>query len=251
MRKKLAVLLAAVVLVVVALGAFAMTQFQFPSIQPTTPTSGNQTQPSSSKVEAIFSDGFETATTGVWTTTKGTMQVSSNVRSGKYACKFSVGSNSSGTAGSYVAKSFTDQSVVSAEGYIFIPNLPVMNETDRVYFIIISSEYAPLAYGGIVEYSDGLKWQIMTRNNETFVTQGHGIVEANHYYKVQVIWSKGANGFAKLYVDDLLMGQITGVDTSFFGDANRVSFGIAEKTGVDFGFECMGDDFTLYNGVPK
>ena len=251
MSKKL-VIVAVVTIVAIVVGLVIWTQYGTFNVQPlpqptATPTpteTPNEPEPTST---TIFSDGFETGTTGVWTSTRGTMQVDSNANSGKYAYQFSIEGASQLTSGSYVSKRFEPETTVSAGGYIYIPVLPDMIEGDRVYFVIISSDYAPLAYAGIVQYEDGLKWQVMTRDGEDLVTQGHGTVSAGKYYSVQLAWSEGegTTGFAKLYIDGSLMGDITGVDTSFFGDANRVTFGISEKTGSAFPFEVTCDDFTL------
>jgi len=204
----------------------------------------------------LFSDGFESGDfsqlDGVTTWPSGAATVQQNMpRSGLFNAVFSTPAVEGYIYANCFSR-FSPQKTVSAEGVFFVnSSLPLPVEGDRFYFVTLEGAEA-LAFAGVVQRWDGIRWQLMCRNGIEYVTKSVGSPVSGRYYHVKLIWRNDpVNGWVQLYVDGALIAEIIDVDTSMYSDCTQADFGIAQKAGTAFPVEIFADDIIITGELPS
>ncbi len=202
--------------------------------------------------EYILQDGFESGDFGAWTTTSTgssgsgeTLSLTSNqAHSGVYAASFS--SNGGGSyERAYLAETL-DPTVdtVYVQGAFRLTQNGIVENGDKIKLIELRAGSSIIAAAGVIERSGTLRWWLETRDGtswiETYSTTTTGDVSS--WFTVELQWTNdAANGGAVLLVNDAIVLQVSGDDTSNYGSCSQVRMGLAELYNCGVTTVCMDD----------
>jgi hypothetical protein len=190
-----------------------------------------------------FAEGFESGNFSSWdrvfTTDGETASVQNTIaREDSHGAVFASNGGSSFEY-AYAYKTVDPASEVYAQGYFYISSLGIANDGDHLSFVTIRAGSDSVAYAGLWQVKGLILWNLIVRDGANYV-ESCGSANPyfsplpNQWYGVELRWYLDANeGFGELYVDGLLFTRITGVDTSAFGAADGVRFGLAELYNSD------------------
>lgn len=177
----------------------------------------------------IFSDGFESGNFSAWTDIYGSPHVVSDM---KYAGSYGAFVNASGTHTSYYG---ADSSTgwgnhLFARGYYKF-DVTTADWSNRGFTYVTnwtgSDDAIAIATLTHREGNDYL-WA-MEALNGTDLQQGESStfsLNTSVWYCVEVeVFVDGSAGYAKMYVDDVLVASLVGVDNNKYGNPNHVGFG--------------------------
>lgn len=210
-----------------------------------------QTESSSPAVRSFFEDGFESGDFSQWTGTvassSGTATVldSSAFRSIFGARFTSNGGNETEYAFCY--KIIDEEEVYAREYFYIASGLPLENSDDRFYLINLVSGRDYLCGTGIRLDNGNLKWVLYGRNGSGWTGSLYAIspaIEIRHWYCIELHWKKhGANGLLETYLDNRKILSFENIDTSAFGNASEVRFGLAPalvtKNALEVWCDCL------------
>jgi hypothetical protein len=183
----------------------------------------------------LFSDGFESGNFSAWTGTGhssgGTASVVSTVsHSGTYSAMFST-TGSTGYGTSYVYENVAASSLLDARGYFDVTQSGITSNTNYIDMILFEAGSNIVAYAGWRMSGGVVKWALLIRSGTGYTSSAYsvGSPSLNTWYCVELQWTNDpVNGYAILYVNGAAVCSITGTNTTAFGNAGTVRFGIAE-----------------------
>jgi len=192
----------------------------------------------------IFSDGFESGNFSAWTDIYGSPDVVSDV---KYAGSYGAFVNASGTHTCYYG---ADSSAgwgnhLFARGYYKF-DVTTVDWRNRGFTYVTNwtgSEYgiahAILGHWGGNDYV----WAMEALNGTDLqrVESSTFSLNTSVWYCVEVeVFVDGSAGYAKMYVDDVLVASLVGVDNNEYGNPNHVGFGqfYDSGNGEDVWWDC-------------
>jgi hypothetical protein len=183
-----------------------------------------------------FKDGFESGDSSAWdgvVTTPARVETARIVdvvsSEGTYSAELSaMGSASSESP--YFFKNVPSSVRLSASGDFLVNSSGLDANDSRLYFITIVSATEPLAKAGLKNVDGAILWVLVIRDGTSYTGAASGSVPVtNTWYNVGISWfGSQSQGSAELYVDDVLVCAIEGMNTSVFGDAVGVRFGLPE-----------------------
>jgi hypothetical protein len=181
-----------------------------------------------------FEDDFESGDFIAWThtsiSTGGMVAVVSTLKHhGSYSAKF-VSSGYGGSEWAYCYKTMNSSAELYARGYFKVETSGIADNDDRFYFMIFEAGGNPVAFAGWRKTGGIVKWNLIIRHGTgwaiAFSTTSPSL---NQWYCVELHWRKDASaGLGELWVDGTLACSIAGKNTAYYGNANRVDFGLPE-----------------------
>jgi hypothetical protein len=182
----------------------------------------------------VFTDGFESGSFSAWTGTSFTSGetaaiVNTIVHHGIYCGMFTSNGNG-GFERAYCYRTIASQTELYARGYFRVATSGIADNDDRFYFIVFKAGSNPVAFAGWRQIGGVVKWNLLIRDGTGWAGAYSAVIPSlNQWYCVELHWKKdAANGFAELWVDGVIVCSVTGKNTAYYGDVNRVDFGLAE-----------------------
>ena len=198
----------------------------------------------------ILSDNFESGTLNAWTpsTTSGeTTTITTNpTYAGTYAVSFATNGNG-GYEKAYLADTLNPtMGTVAIQGVFTFSQNGILDNGDKIKLIEIRSGSTIIAAAGVIQRSGTLSWWLETRDGtsyiETYSTQG--MVDLSTWFTLEIQWINDAsNGGATLWINGNQIIQVSGDNTSNYGNANQVRIGLAEV------YNCASTTIALDNAI--
>jgi hypothetical protein len=197
-----------------------------------------------------FADGFESGNFGSWSGTAVSSGetvgvVTSTVHSGLRSARFTT----NGGAGQEKAFCYKSLNLGEAyvRGYFYIGSgLPLTDNGDRLYLIRFTGTQI-LAYAGIRRESGVDKWVIYVRNGANwygYVSNSSApLPQTGKWICVELHWKMSSTqGLVELYVNNVKIISVTGINTGYYGNATRVDFGLPYVGDVQKSLSVYADD---------
>jgi hypothetical protein len=182
----------------------------------------------------MFTDSFESGSFSTWTGTSVTSGetlsvVNTMAHHGTYSAKFSSNGNL-GTERAYSYKTITSSAELYAQGYFRIASSGISANDNRFYFIIFRAGGSPVAFAGWRMTSGVAKWTLLIRHGTSWLSVfSASSPSLNQWYSVELHWKKDTvAGLGELWIDGVLVCSVSGRNTAYYGDVNRLDFGLAE-----------------------
>lgn len=208
---------------------------------------------------SLFQDGFETANFAKWNGTVFSYGETADVQTylphhGSYNARF-MSSGNGGTENAYCFK-YADMQEAYARGYFQIGSSgPLTDSGDRFYFMRLVAGSQSLVGVGVRQQAGKAQWVLYGRNGSAWVGPFYAsnlTVATNHLYCLELHWKRSATqGLAEVYLDGVKILQINSINTDYYGNANRIEFGIVSAINVQNKLTVYADCFSLsktYNG---
>jgi hypothetical protein len=182
----------------------------------------------------IFEDGFESGNFSAWSgigssSGETSAVVNALAHHGVYSAKF-TSDGSSTYEYTYCYRAISASSELYARGYFYVSQSGIVDSGDRFYFIQFRTGTGYVAWAGWRRTSSGVKWELMIRHGTGYVSAfSASIPSLSQWYSVELHWKKDAtNGMAELWINGTLACSMIGKDTTAYGDATTVRFGLPE-----------------------
>jgi len=196
----------------------------------------------------VFEDGFESGNFGKWTGTsirygETATVLTTKPYSGIYSAKFTTNGNVNEVyANSYES---VNMSEVYVRGYFYINSgLPLVDNQDCFYLLRLAGS-KNLAYAGIGHIGGIDRWVLLVRNGANWMgwnTVASPLPESGSWVSVELHWKKDpTQGLAELYINGAKIITVGGINTSYYGNATRVDFGLPYALGVQNSLVIYGD----------
>ena len=178
-------------------------------------------------------DGFESGTFNAWsgthTTTGETASISSErAHHGTYSAQF-TSNGGGGYEYAYCNESLTS-SELYARGYFYVSQSGIVDDNDRVFFIVFRAGTNGLAYAGWKRTGDTTRWCLTMRDGTNYIDAfSSNAPSTAQWYSVELFWREDPiYGVAELWVNGYMVCSSFGKDTTVYGDVSTVQVGIAE-----------------------
>jgi hypothetical protein len=178
----------------------------------------------------IFEDGFESGDFSKWTGKSSTATVvNTKAKQGIYSGMF-TSNGGGGTERSYCYKTIGPLTELYASGYFFVSSSGIAANDNRFYLLIFKAGSQSVAFAGWRMTGGVVKWNLLIRHGTGWTTVYSTTSPVlNQWYSVELHWKEDAtNGFAELWVDGVRVCFASGKNTAYYGDVNRVEFGLPE-----------------------
>ena len=186
---------------------------------------------------ALFGDGFESASFKAWTGTSSTTGetktvVTSPTHHGSYSAQF-TSNGGGGTENAFSYETISPTGEVYARDYVYVSQSGIVDNNDRFQAIMLRTGITSIAYAGWRQTVGAVKWSLTIRNGASLVTAYSATLpELNRWYCVELHWMNDpVDGLGELWVDGVKVCSVAGKDTSAYGDATSVRFGLVEVVG--------------------
>jgi hypothetical protein len=178
----------------------------------------------------IFSDGFESQDFGAWTHIYGSPDVVSDV---KYAGSYGAFVNASGTHSCYYGAEYSAGwgNHLFARGYYkfdvstsdwvnrFCTYISNWSGSDDLIADVVLGHWQNNEYHWALEVLNGTSI-VLSVESSNFA------LNTSAWYCIELeVFIDGSAGYAKMYVDDVLVASLIGVDNNKYGNPNHVGFG--------------------------
>jgi hypothetical protein len=200
-----------------------------------------------------FEDGFEQGDFSMWDQTSKSYDESvtvSNVRpyQGLFHGRFRSNGNSA-TEYAYVSKGVDSQELF-VRGYFYIARgLPLTDNDDRFYFMQLRAGDQTLARVGVRRVSGVDRWVLYARDGTNWADPYYNfssVASMNRWYSIEIHWKRHVSeGLVEVYLGGEKMLEISEINTDYFGNADKVDFGILSVTRVQYGLIVYGDCFKI------
>jgi len=176
----------------------------------------------------VFKDGFESGSCNAWNGSGTSTNETANVVN-TYTSKF-TSNGDGGNEMAYCYEIISSSSELYSRGYFRVETSGITDNDDRFYFLIFEAGNNPVAFAGWRKVSGVVKWNLIIRNGtgwaNAYSTTSPSV---NQWYCVEMHWKKdAANGIGELYVNGAVVCSIFGKNTAYYGNMNRVEFGLPE-----------------------
>ena len=206
--------------------------------------------PSPTPTDAILQDGFEAGKFTAWTSTSSTPGEAANVVNGPtFTGTHSARFTSNGQGGyekAYVYKSLALDEIYT-HGYFRVAQEGMQSSGDRIKLVELRAGNVIIAAAGIRQYGSRLYWWMETRDGSTYVENYNSRVniDISEWFSLELRWRKhSTSGGGSLWINGVLVYEITDNDTDNYGGCSQVRCGLAEA------YSCAGttiylDDATI------
>jgi hypothetical protein len=135
-----------------------------------------------------------------------------------------------GTERAYCYKTVASQAELYARGYFRVAASGIAANDNRFFVIMFKAGSNPVAFAGWRMTGGVVKWSLLIRSGTGWATAYSAATPAlNQWYCVELHWKKdAAAGLGEMYVDGALACSITGKNTTAYGNADRLEFGLPE-----------------------
>jgi hypothetical protein len=181
----------------------------------------------------LFEDGFETGDFSVWSGTMTSENESATVEDhtsfdNTHIAKFSSNGNSPFEY-AFCYKTYSSFSEMHASGSFRLTSSGITSNDDRFYLIALKSGRDGVAYAGWRQLAGTIKWNLLVRNGTNWASAYSEVSPSlNTWYFVELFLNKDpSNVHAELYVNGILMGSLSNVNTTIQGE-NQIRFGLTE-----------------------
>lgn len=196
-----------------------------------------------------FADGFESGNFGSWTGTsfspgETVSVVTSTVRSGLRSARFA----SNGGAGE--EKAFCYKSVnlgeVYVRGYFVGSGLPLTDNGDKLYLLRLTGTQS-LVCAGIRRDAGVDRWVVYVRNGANWYgyvsNLSAPVPQIGRWVCVELHWKMSSTqGLAELYVNNVKIISVIGINTGYYGNVTIVDFGLPYVGSVQKSILVYADD---------
>jgi hypothetical protein len=179
----------------------------------------------------IMSDGFESGNFDAWLDTYGSPEIVSDVKhTGSYAAFVNASGTHTCYYGGYQSAGWGNHLFARA----YYKFNPILSD----YSIHVATYITNWGYNGLDQLiadaqlahwtNDDYVWIVMVYNGTSQVSGNSPVfvLDTAHWYCLELeVFVDGFAGYANLYVDDILVANVTGVTNNLFGDPNHVGFG--------------------------
>ena len=203
----------------------------------------------------VFEDDFESGDFSKWTGTSTSSGETATVRDytphhGTFHGRFTSDGNG-GTEYSYCYKAIDEQELY-ARGYFYVARgLPLADNSDRFYFLRFRSSSQSLAGAGIRQNGGVNSWIVYARDGSSWIGPVYASppsIRAARWYCIELhLKQHVSQGLVELYVNGEQVLEITGIDTSYFGNVETINFGLISATNVQNSLIVYGDCFAASN----
>jgi hypothetical protein len=205
------------------------------------------------KNSVVFNDGFESGSFNAWSGTSVTSGETATVATsqrhhGSYSARFTTnggGTTSSTSENAYSYKSI-EMNELYARGYFYIESgLPLVDDNDRIYFLRLYGSSIAIAYAGIRRINGVDKWTVYLRTDKGGSwtdAAATPLPQSKKWYCLEIHWKMDSSkGIMELYLDSVKIISISNINTSPYGNAKRLDFGIVNAVGIQNNLTVYGD----------
>lgn len=187
------------------------------------------------KPDSVFSDGFETGDFSAWSSTSATSGesasiVTSPVYSGANAASF-TSNGGGGYEKTYAIETLSPSlGTVSVEGTFMLSQNGIVESGDRIKLIELRSGSTVIAAAGLRQRTAGLSYWLETRDGTTYVeSYAQSTTDVSQWFTMELQWTNDVtNGGGSLLVNGVSVIEVTGDNTSNYGDCSEVRVGLTE-----------------------
>jgi hypothetical protein len=183
-------------------------------------------------VPVVFEDGFESGSFSAWTSKRVSTSESASVSTaerhhGSYAGYF-TSNGERGIEYASVYKDIAPSSELYTRGYFYVSRSGISGNDDRFYLIGLYSGANSVAYAGWRMTGGVVKWALVVKDGTNVVSAySTSSPLSNKWYCVELRWRSGStDGLGELYIDGVRVCSIGGKNTAYYGNVNRVQFGL-------------------------
>jgi hypothetical protein len=132
-------------------------------------------------------------------------------------------------------------------GYFYIGSgLPLIDNGDALYLLRLAGTRT-LAYAGIRRYSGVDRWVVYVRNGANwygYVSNSSApLPQTGKWICVELHWKMSSTqGLVELYVNNVKIISVSGINTGYYGNAARVDFGLPYVGDVQKSILVYADD---------
>ena len=202
---------------------------------------------------AFFEDGFESGDFSEWAGISTSSGETATVRDwgphhGTFHGRFT--SNGGGEREYAYCYKAIDEEEAYARGYFYIARgLPLSNNDDRFYFLRFTAGGQSLAGAGVRRNGGVDSWVLYARDSSGWVGPVYATsptIQTDRWYCIELHWKQHtAQGLVEMYVNSKKVLEIGGIDTTYFGNADTINFGLISATNVQNQLIVYGDCFAL------
>jgi len=201
-----------------------------------------------------FEDSFESRNFGKWTGTSTTTGETATVVTTKpYQGSYSARFTSNGGANEEFAYCYRSVNMgeVYVRGYFNISSgLPLIDNGDRFYLLrLVGSQN--LVYAGIRRDGGVDRWVVYVRNGANWMgwtSAATPLPQKGKWVCVELHWKMSSTaGIVELYIDGAKIITVTGINTTSYGNATRVDFGLVYANGVQNSLTIYADSAAINN----
>jgi hypothetical protein len=181
-----------------------------------------------------FEDGFESGSFTNWASKSNTAGetvtvVNSQKHHGTYSA-LSASNGNGGTERAYCYKTLPSATELYSRGYFFVSASGIAANDNRFYLLIFKAGTQSVAFAGWRMTGGVVKWTLLIRHGTSWVNvYSANSPSLNQWYSVELHWKEDAtNGLGELWIDGVLVCSSSGKNTAYYGDVNRVEFGLPE-----------------------
>ena len=199
----------------------------------------------------FFEDDFESGDFSEWTGISTTSGENATVgylgaHHGTFCGRFTSNGDSEREQ-AYCYKAI-DQEETYARGYFYITRgLPLSDDEDRLYFLRLTAGGQSLVGAGIRRNGGVDRWVLYARNSSGWVEPVYATspaIQTCRWYCIELHWKQHpSQGLAEMYVNGKKVLRIEGIDTTYFGNADTIDFGLISATNVQ---EHVLDELVVY-----
>jgi len=183
---------------------------------------------------AILENGFESGSFSAWSGTSVSSGETASVTNtmshhGIYSAIF-TSNGGGGWERARCYKSTASFSELYVRAYVLVSQSGIVDNDDRIHFIRLRTETNEAVFAGWRKTGGLIKWTIAVRHGTGWVdAYSASRPSLNRWYCVELYWKKDSvNGLSKLWVDGTMVCSVSGKNTAYVGDVNRVDFGLAQ-----------------------
>ncbi len=225
-----------------------------PSTSPTPTPSTSPTPTPSTSPNTIFEDDFESRSFSKWTsttTTSGEIAAINSYypQSGAYHSRF-FSNGASSVENAYCSKDISASEIYIRGYFRIVYGLNQIGTDARFYFLRLTAGGSTIATAGLRASNSGLVWNSLVRDGQSWVDVSSDVasIQMNRWYCVELHWKKDATqGLMELYIDGQLVAKTSNINTSYFGNADIVNFGLVSDTNTRTNLIIYGDTFKASN----
>jgi hypothetical protein len=214
-----------------------------------------ETQITETSQQLLLEDGFESGNFAKWNGTINTAGETSSVAkyqpySGNYHARF-ASNGTDGVENAYCFKIVSEQKVYVSGYFRFVRGLPLIDNNDRFYLMLLRAADQNVGGIGIRRYNGVERWATYARNGSDWIWPTYSAspaIEANRWYHIELYWQKSASqGLVRVYIDNQEIFEITGINTANFGNVTNIQCGIVYAAGVQNSLIVYADSLTISN----
>lgn len=127
--------------------------------------------------------------------------------------------------------------------------MTLSDNDDDFYFLRLTAGSQPLAGIGVRRNTGVDKWVLYARSGSGFIGPIYATsptITMSQWYCIELHWKQDTSqGLVEIFIDGVRIFQITGINTAYYGNAQRAELGITSTTNVQKSLVVYADCFVL------